>query len=109
MTGRSSAESLPTAVVPGNLEFRKYDGVPMHPSASRTKCVKCGKCAAECPVGAIPAAEPDKTDKDKCITCMRCVAVCPQFARSLGAIAQNGAKLSLRKSCSTRKEPEIFM
>lgn len=40
---------------------------------------------------------------------MRCVAVCPQFARSLGAIAQNGAKLSLRKSCSTRKEPEIFM
>lgn len=105
----ASAESLPTAVVPGNLEFRKYDGVPMHPSASRTKCVKCGKCAAECPVGAIPAAEPDKTDKDKCITCMRCVAVCPQFARSLGAIAQNGAKLSLRKSCSTRKEPEIFM
>ena len=81
----------------------------MHPSASRTKCVKCGKCAAECPVGAIPAAEPDKTDKDKCITCMRCVAVCPQFARSLGAVAQSGAKLSLRKSCSTRKEPEIFM
>ena len=101
----ASAESLPTAVVPGNLEFRKYDGVPMHPSASRTKCVKCGKCAAECPVGAIPAAEPDKTDKDKCITCMRCVAVCPQFARSLGAIAQSGAKLSLRKSCATRKEP----
>lgn len=105
----ASAESLPTAVVPGNLEFRKYDGVPMHPSASRTKCVKCGKCAAECPVGAIPAAEPDKTDKDKCITCMRCVAVCPQFARSLGAVAQSGAKLSLRKSCATRKEPEIFM
>lgn len=104
-----SPESLPTAIVPGNREYRKYDGVPMHPSASRTKCVRCGKCAAECPVGAIPASDPTKTDKDKCITCMRCVAVCPQFARSLGAVMLAGAKLSLKKACEERKEPEVFM
>lgn len=105
----ASAESLPTAIVPGNLQFRKYDGVPMHPSASRAKCGNCGKCAAECPVGAISASDPAKTDKDKCITCMRCVAVCPHFARSLNPMMLAAAKAGLKKSCSERKEPEIFM
>lgn len=105
----ASADSLPTAIVPGNREFRKYDGVPMHPSASRIKCGKCGKCAAECPVGAIPASDPTKTDKDKCITCMRCVAVCPHYARSLNPVMLAAAKAGLKKACSERKEPEIFI
>jgi Fe-S-cluster-containing hydrogenase component 2 len=105
----ASADSLPTAIVPGNREFRKYDGVPMHPSASRIKCGKCGKCAAECPVGAIPASDPAKTDKDKCITCMRCVTVCPHYARSLNPVMLAAAKAGLKKACSERKEPEIFI
>ena len=70
---------------------------------------KCGKCAAECPVGAIPASDPTKTDKDKCITCMRCVAVCPHFARSLNPVMLAAAKAGLKKSCSERKEPELFL
>lgn len=105
----ASTGSLPTAIVPGNLVFRKYDGVPLHPAASRIKCGKCGKCAAECPVGAIPASDPTKTDKDKCITCMRCVAVCPHFARSLNPVMLAAAKAGLKKSCSERKEPELFL
>lgn len=105
----ASADSLPTAIVPGNREFRKYDGVPMHPTASRIKCGKCGKCAAECPVGAIPASDPTKTDKSKCITCMRCVTVCPHYARSLNPVMLAAAKAGLKKACSERKEPEIFI
>ena len=105
----ASADSLPTAIVPGNREFRKYDGVPLHPSASRIKCGKCGKCAAECPVGAILASDPTKTDKDKCITCMRCVTVCPHYARSLNPVMLTAAKAGLKKACSGRKEPEIFI
>lgn len=104
----ASAESLPTAIVPGNREYRKYDGVPMHPSAGRD-CVKCGRCAQECPTGAIPLSDPSKTDESRCITCMRCVAVCPQFARSLGKLKLAAAKLSLKKSCAGRREPEFFM
>ena len=103
-----SPESLPTAIVPGNRDFRKYDGVPMHPSAGRG-CVKCGRCAAECPVGAIPADDPSKTDERRCITCMRCVAVCPQFARSLPKLKLAAARLGLKKSCAERKGPETFM
>lgn len=104
-----SPESLPTAIVPGNREYRKYDGVPMHPAVSKSSCVRCGRCAAECPVGAISRTGPTKTDNDKCITCMRCVAVCPQFARSLGKVKLAAAKLSLKKVCEERREPEIFM
>lgn len=46
------------------------------------QCTGCGKCAKECPAGAIVKEPPDKTDKEKCITCMRCVAVCPVGSQS---------------------------
>lgn len=42
------------------------------------ECVKCGACAAECPVEAI--TEGDETyiiDPDTCISCGNCQAVCP--------------------------------
>ncbi len=41
-------------------------------------CIKCGACAAECPVEAI--SEGDETyviDADKCIECGACAGVCP--------------------------------
>jgi len=51
----------------------------------RKRCTKCGKCAANCPMGAMvkdgsswPAA-----DKAKCINCYRCVHHCPGLALSL--------------------------
>ncbi len=44
-------------------------------------CIKCGACAAECPVGAI--TEGDATyviDADACIECGTCEATCPTGA-----------------------------
>ena len=46
-------------------------------------CVKCGACAQQCPVGAIPLDDPSQTLGDLCINCMRCVEVCPQQCRAL--------------------------
>ncbi len=42
------------------------------------KCIKCGACAAECPVEAISEGE-DRyiIDPEKCIECGTCKAVCP--------------------------------
>ena len=47
-------------------------------------CVKCGSCAAQCPVEAISEG-PDKyvIDADACLECGACAAQCPAEAISL--------------------------
>ena len=42
------------------------------------KCISCGACAAECPVGCISQGE-DKyiIDANSCIGCGTCAGVCP--------------------------------
>ncbi|MEG2610461.1 MAG: 4Fe-4S binding protein [Bacilli bacterium] len=42
------------------------------------KCISCGTCEAECPVGAISQGDESYIiDKEKCISCGACSAVCP--------------------------------
>ena len=48
----------------------------------RTKCVKCGLCAAVCPRGIIQVQQdwPTTIDEEYCIACGQCGAVCPHAA-----------------------------
>jgi len=94
--------------LPGNRPYREFGGVPFHPKASK-KCVECGRCADQCPVGAIPAQEPRKTEDKACITCMRCVAVCPVKARGLGKVAEMAVSAKLRKVCEPKRENRIWL
>lgn len=103
-----SQESYGKLQVPGNRPYKKYSGLPLKPSAS-SQCTKCGKCAKECPAGAVPKEHPDKTDKEKCVTCMRCVAVCPEGARALNKVMLGAASMAMKKVCSKRKKNELYL
>ncbi len=93
--------------VPGNKPYRSYNGIPLKPKANRS-CTKCGVCAEKCPVGAIARLNPSETDKETCISCMRCISVCPQKARGVNNIMLKAAAAKMKKTCSGRKENEIF-
>lgn len=93
--------------VPGKKPYRAYGKIPLKPQIKRT-CNHCGKCAKECPAGAISMGEYIKLDKNLCISCMRCVAVCPRHARKLSPVLLKLASHKLKKVCRKRKKNEIY-
>lgn len=100
--------SIAELYVPGKEPYRRYMELPMAPIVSDS-CTACGLCAKKCPVGAINAKSPRKTDKKKCIGCMRCVRVCPKEARNLAKTKMAVGEFYLSKAKQIRKEPEMFL
>ena len=94
--------------VPGNDPYVELKPSAFHPAADET-CVKCGVCAEQCPVGAIPLDDPSKTLGDVCINCMRCVQVCPVRSRALPAPFVAGATQMLGEEAAGYKKPVVFL
>lgn len=101
-------DELAEISVPGNANYRQYDGVPVKPSAS-LRCVRCGACAANCPAGAIDFINPRLTDKNTCISCMRCVKICPKGARHVSAPIKAAVSMKLKGYCAGRKEDKLYL
>lgn len=92
--------------VKGARPYKKITSVPLHPSADKKLCSKCGECVSKCPAGAIAADNPALTDNAKCISCGRCMSVCPLNARRYSGIKYSVAGKLFVSSYSGRKEPE---
>ncbi len=77
LKSRITADAPAGITVPGNPNYRAYNGLPLKPTGG-LRCIRCGLCADNCPAGAIPKDAPQKVDKAKCISCLRCIQICPQ-------------------------------
>lgn len=68
-------------------KYRKIEGFGksfvMLPEVDRLKCIKCGTCAENCPVGAIKMSPYPVIDRRKCIMCYCCHELCPTGACKL--------------------------
>ncbi len=95
------------ASIPGNRPYKKGGGASLVPKVTKD-CVKCGLCAAKCPVQAIDP-ETLTADSKKCISCMRCVKQCPHDARKVSGAMVSVAAMAIKKACSVRKENELFL
>jgi len=94
--------------VPGNDPYRELKPSAFHPAADET-CVKCGVCAEQCPVGAIPLGDPSKTLGEVCINCMRCVQVCPVSSRALPDAFLTTITQMLGEKAAGYKKPVVFL
>lgn len=101
--------SLDLSAIKGNRPYKNAAPVALHPKVNRDKCRECGKCARECPSGAISVENPRETDTDKCIACGRCIAICPDNARHFGGLKYRMIAPLFEKMCSKRREPEWFI
>ena len=93
--------------VPGNTPYKELKPSAFHPAANES-CVKCGTCAQQCPMGAIPLDDPGRTNNDLCINCMRCVQVCPVSSRALPDEFLSMITQMLNQNASGYKRPVIF-
>lgn len=104
----AKASAAGTVQVPGNRPYKALKPSAFHPAANEN-CVKCGVCADQCPLHAIPADDPGKTLQDVCINCMRCVQVCPKQCRALPGTFMDMVSKMLHETASDYKKPVVFL
>ena len=92
----------------GNRPYKEVKLAPMAPDFVKENCVACGKCASECPTGAIDS-KTYKCNSEKCISCLRCVKVCPINCRFVDNRVLENLRVHLTPLCSERKDNQFYL
>ena len=80
-------------------------------SVNNKKCVKCYKCAKDCPSGNISVREGKLHFDGRCTMCMKCVMLCPQSAVRAGFLQPwkvSGA-YPFKKLDKDESVPEVYV
>ena len=104
----AKADDAAPVQVPGNIPYKELKPAAFHPAANES-CVKCGVCAQQCPLGAIPLDDPSQTNNDLCINCMRCIQVCPHHCRALPSPFVEFVTQMLNENAAGYKKPAVFL
>lgn len=65
-------------IIDGRIDLVSLGGEIRMAYKITDKCISCGACEAECPVGAISAGDDRyQIDASACIECGACASVCP--------------------------------
>ena len=78
------------------------------PLTDAEKCVKCGLCAALCPMGSIDKEDPAKIE-GICIKCCACEKKCPTGAKYYTDAGYLYHQHELEEGFARRAEPECFL
>lgn len=84
---------------------QKKHPVVLLPACDAQACVHCGRCAAQCPTGAIARGEEERTDPARCIRCCACVKGCPVGARHF----ETPFSEALSRNFARRKPPVTLL
>ena len=101
-------QDLTVPCVPGSFPYKPYKAVGFVPFAL-SSCIRCGRCAALCPAGAISLADPRQTDAARCTFCMGCVRICPVGAREVDKEKLHSAEAIFVQKFGARRELEFFL